>query len=72
VDSQDHLPRLFTAKEVCDRFQSIGRHRLYQLARRGEIPVIKLGRAYRFSIPALNAWIAAGGTDSPAESGGRP
>ena len=56
------LPRLLTADEVCDQFQSIGRHRLYQLARRGQIPVVRLGTAYRFSVFALEAWIAAGGT----------
>ena len=56
------LPRLLTAQEVCAQFRSIGRHRLYQLARRGEIPAIKLGRAYRFAASALEAWIAAGGT----------
>lgn len=64
------LPRLLTAAEVCDQFRSIGRHRLYQLARRGEIPAIKLGTAYRFSVTALEAWIAAGGT-SRDESQGR-
>ena len=56
------LPRLLTADEVCRQFGTIGRHRLYQLARRGEIPAVKLGRAYRFSIAALESWIAAGGT----------
>ncbi len=35
---------------------------LYQLARRGQIPVGRLGTAYRFSVFALEAWIAAGGT----------
>ena len=40
---------------------------LYQLARRGEIPSIKLGRALRFSLPALVAWIDAGGTASGAD-----
>ena len=61
------LPRLLTAGEVCDLFESIGRDRLYQLARRGEIPTVRLGRAYRFTLPALTAWLEAGGTASRAE-----
>ena len=61
------LPPLLTAEEVCAQFRSIGRARLYQLARRGEIPSIKLGRALRFSAPALQAWIDAGGTAAGAD-----
>ena len=56
------LPRLLTAKEVCEMFGSFGPHRLYQLVRRGEIPAIRMGRAYRFTAPALQEWIDAGGS----------
>ena len=62
------LPRLLTADQVCERFASVGRDRLYQLARRGDIPVVRLGRAYRFSVTAVTAWLEAGGTASSTES----
>jgi len=58
------LPRLLTAEEVCEMFGSFGRHRLYQLARSGQIPAVRMGRAYRFTVSALQGWIDAGG--SPA------
>lgn len=71
--TEQDLPPLLTADQVVEQFRSIGRHRLYQLVRRGEIPVVRLGgRAYRFSLPALNAWLEAGGTPSPAEMGPAP
>ena len=64
TSGRQDLPQLLTADQVCEQFQSIGRDRLYQLARRGEIPVIRVGRAYRFTLPALTAWLKAGGTAS--------
>jgi excisionase family DNA binding protein len=66
------LPRLLTADQVCEQFGTIGRHRLYQLARRGQIPSIKLGRAYRFPLSGLMAWIASGGTTGNAAAALKP
>lgn len=37
-------------------------HRVYQLARAGLLPSVRLGRSVRFSPPAVRAWIEAGGT----------
>jgi len=37
-------------------------HRVYQLARAGQLPSVRLGRSVRFSPPAIRAWIEAGGT----------
>lgn len=37
-------------------------HRVYQLARAGQLPSVRLGRSVRFSLPAVRAWIEAGGT----------
>jgi excisionase family DNA binding protein len=36
-------------------------HHVYRLAREGRIPAVKLGRYYRFSLPALEAFEARGG-----------
>ena len=62
------LPRLLTARQVCEQFGTFKLHRLYQLARRGDIPAVRLGRAYRFSMTALEAWLAAGGTRCAADA----
>jgi excisionase family DNA binding protein len=36
--------------------------RIYELVRRGQIPVIKIGeRQYRFSLQAINRWLENGG-----------
>lgn len=61
------LPPLLTADQVSEQFESVGRDRLYQLARRGEIPAIRLGRAVRFTREAITVWLEAGGTASPAQ-----
>ena len=61
------LPPLLTADQLSDQFKSVGRDRIYQLARRGEIPAIRLGRAVRFTREAITVWLAAGGTAPRAE-----
>lgn len=37
-------------------------HRVYQLARAGQLPSVRLGRSVRFDPVAVRAWIEAGGT----------
>lgn len=55
------LPRLMTAKEVATE-TGLPLARIYFLARTGEMPVIRLGRAMRFDAEAVSEWLAAGGT----------
>lgn len=55
------LPKLLTSVEVCAQFHSIERHFLLRLARRGEIPCVRIGRQYRFPCEALQTWVASGG-----------
>ena len=63
------LPRLLTATEVAAQFQGIKRHRLYELAKRGLIPSVRLGRALRFPLPQLLEWVEQGGcSESPIQS----
>jgi excisionase family DNA binding protein len=45
-------------------------NRIYELAKRGAIPVVRLGRQLRFDEAALLAWIEAGGT--PLEASAPP
>lgn len=51
-------PTLLTVTEAARRL-ALGRATTYQLVRRGEIPSIRVGRAVRVPVHALDAWIAA-------------
>jgi len=64
------LPRLLTAERVAEA-TGIPLARVYELARLGDIPTVRLGRAVRFSEPALMAWIDAGGTTAQVEGASR-
>jgi excisionase family DNA binding protein len=45
----------------------VDRYRVYELAREGNLPHVRLGRAVRFDPVAIREWIAQGGT---ARNGG--
>lgn len=47
---------LVPPREAC-RLLCVCEKTLWSLARRGEIPVIKIGRAARYSVADLAAWI---------------
>lgn len=54
--------RLLIADEVAALLR-VDRQRVYDLVRRREIPVIRLGeRQYRFSADAIQRWIESGGS----------
>jgi excisionase family DNA binding protein len=55
---------LLTAAEAATRL-NVRLPRLYELARTGAIPVVRLGRQVRFSPEALAAWVSAGGHALP-------
>lgn len=57
-----NLPRLLTAKQLADQL-SIPVWRVYELSRTGQIPVVHVGRSYRFSAQAIETWILNGGTN---------
>jgi excisionase family DNA binding protein len=43
----------------------VDRQRVYELVRRGAIPVIRVGeRQYRFNAEAINAWMQRGGSSA--------
>ncbi len=48
--------KLLTVGEAAQAM-GIGRSMLYQLVMRGDIPSIKIGRARRISVTALDEWI---------------
>lgn len=59
------LPRLLTAREVAEQ-TGLPLARVYELSRDGDMPCVRLGRARRFSLPALLAWIEKGGANEAA------
>ena len=52
---------ILTAKEAAD-YLKMHAETLKVKARRGEVPTAKVGRAWRFRKPELDAWLAGGGT----------
>lgn len=55
------LPQLLTADAVAE-VTGMSKPRIYELARIGAMPSVRLGRTVRFSAEALLAWVEAGGT----------
>jgi excisionase family DNA binding protein len=51
------MPRLLTAKEVASEL-GLTPFRVYELARLGLLPSIRLGRSVRFPREALENWLA--------------
>lgn len=53
--------QILVADEVAEMLR-VDRQRVYELARRNAIPVIRLGeRQYRFDAEAIRQWIERGG-----------
>lgn len=52
-------PRLLTVKDTCDRL-AIGRRLLWSLTTSNAVPHLRIGRAVRFRIDELTAWVDAG------------
>jgi excisionase family DNA binding protein len=53
-------PRLLTADDVAERWQ-VSTDLVYELTRAGELPVVKLGRRYRYRLEAIEEFECAGG-----------
>jgi excisionase family DNA binding protein len=49
-----------TAADLASRWQVSESH-VYRLTRRGVLPVVRLGRYYRYREDAIEAWELAGG-----------
>jgi excisionase family DNA binding protein len=60
--------QILVADEVAEMLR-VDRQRVYELARRNAIPVIRVGdRQYRFDAEAIRQWIERGGTVAKSES----
>lgn len=56
--------QILIADEVAEMLR-VDRQRVYELARRNAIPVIRMGeRQYRFDAEAIRRWIEQGGSSS--------
>ena len=52
------VPLLLTIKEVQD-VTRLGRTKVYELMRDGQLPVVRIGRAIRVRREALEQWLAS-------------
>jgi excisionase family DNA binding protein len=52
--------RLLTAADVAERWQ-VPKAQVYRLSREGEVPTVRIGRYFRYSVAAIEAFEAAGG-----------
>lgn len=50
------LPELLTVRDVQDITQ-LGRTKVYELIRNGELPVLRIGRSLRIRRDALDKWL---------------
>lgn len=62
------LPTLLTADDLADQL-GYPKSRIYALAREGDLPVIRFGRAMRFDPNAVRKWLEAGGTAGNGSDG---
>lgn len=64
--------QILIAEEVAEMLR-VDRQRIYELARRNAIPVIRLGeRQYRFDAEAIRQWIEQGGKVAVCEGRDNP
>lgn len=62
--------QILVADEVAEMLR-VDHQRVYELARRNAIPVIRVGeRQYRFDAEAIRQWIERGGNVEKKEGGG--
>ena len=59
--------KLLTADDLAERW-SVPKSHVYGLARSKRIPVVKLGRYRRFTVAAVEAFEAGGGTGQTGEA----
>jgi excisionase family DNA binding protein len=53
--------QLLTAEQLAERWQ-VKTSQVYRLTREGVLPVVKIGRYYRYSLDAIERFERAGGT----------
>ena len=56
VSSNHPLPRLLRAVEVAEML-GLGRSKVYDMMKRGQLPVVRIGKAIRVPVQALEEWV---------------
>lgn len=51
------VDELTVRPDECARLLGIGRSKMYELIRSGEVPAIRIGRSVRIPVDQLRAWI---------------
>ncbi len=60
VDLEQGVGRLLKAEELAERWQ-VPKAQVYRLSREGDLPTVRVGRYYRYSLAPVEAWELAGG-----------
>lgn len=59
--NEESANRLLTAKEVADMLQ-MSEEFIHEVARRGDLPCVRLGRYRRFKVDEVTEWVEAKST----------
>lgn len=62
---------LMSAEDLAARWQ-VPTSQVYRLTRDGQIPVVRIGRYYRYRLDAIEAWETALGDEPERNSGALP
>ena len=57
IYKQEHLPVVLTAAEAMD-ILGVGKNTMYRLLKTGELPAVRIGRAWRINLENLQAFLA--------------
>ena len=57
IYKQEHLPVVLTAAEAMD-ILGVGKNTMYRLLKTGELPAVRIGRAWRINLENLLAFLA--------------
>jgi excisionase family DNA binding protein len=60
-NSNGNGQRLLTAKQVADMLQ-MSEEFIHEVARRGDLPCVRLGRYRRFKVNEVNEWVESKST----------
>jgi hypothetical protein len=60
---EDDAPKTLSVPKAGKQYFNLGRNASYEAARRGDLPVIKIGRRLRVSIVALERMLTEAGTN---------
>ncbi len=58
MDSREPMERRLLRIPEAATALGIGRTTLYEMVRRGEIPIVRIGRAVRIPATAIDVWVA--------------